>query len=139
MIEGQGGVVECRTDGAKLPAGNRFGYVGNARIEDLDGAKMIQLIGCNPAVEAPVLNARVRKAWSNGAEIGLIGEAADLTYPHHHLGNDRATLDKLMGSDFDEVLEQPSVIVVGQGALREADGEAVLAKAMELAERPRAS
>lgn len=135
LIEGQGGVVECRTDGAKLPAGNRFGYVGNARIEDLDGAKMIQLIGCNPAVEAPVLNARVRKAWSNGAEIGLIGEAADLTYPHHHLGNDRATLDKLLGSDFDEVLEQPSVVVVGQGALREADGAAVLAKAMELAEK----
>ncbi|MBO9430478.1 NADH-quinone oxidoreductase subunit NuoG [Sulfitobacter sp. R18_1] len=133
LIEGQGGVVECRTDGAKLPAGNRFGYVGNARIEDLDDAKMIQLIGTNPAVEAPVLNARIRKAWSNGAEIGLIGEAADLTYPHHHLGNDRATLDKLMGSDFDEVLEQPSVIVVGQGALREADGSAVLAKAMELA------
>ncbi|MFG6606742.1 NADH-quinone oxidoreductase subunit NuoG [Sulfitobacter sp. 1A10445] len=135
LIEGQGGVVECRTDGAKLPAGNRFGYVGNARIEDLDNAKMIQLIGTNPAVEAPVLNARIRKAWSNGAEIGLIGEAADLTYPHHHLGNDRATLDKLMGSDFDEVLEQPSVIVVGQGALREADGSAVLAKAMELAEK----
>ena len=135
LIEGQGGVVECRTDGAKLPAGNRFGYVGNARIEDLDNAKMIQLSGTNPAVEAPVLNARIRKAWSNGAEIGLIGEAADLTYPHHHLGNDRATLDKLMGSDFDEVLEQPSVIVVGQGALREADGSAVLAKAMELAEK----
>ena len=135
LIEGQGGVVECRTDGAKLPAGNRFGYVGNARIEDLDNAKMIQLIGCNPAVEAPVLNARIRKAWSNGAEIGLIGEAADLTYPHHHLGNDRATLDKLMGSDFDEVLEQPSVVVVGQGALREADGAAVLAKVMELAEK----
>ncbi|MFG6582535.1 NADH-quinone oxidoreductase subunit NuoG [Sulfitobacter sp. 1A12779] len=135
LIEGQGGVVECRTDGAKLPAGNRFGYVGNARIEDLDNAKMIQLIGTNPAVEAPVLNARIRKAWSNGAEIGLIGEAADLTYPHHHLGNDRATLDKLMDSDFDEVLEQPSVIVVGQGALREADGSAVLAKAMELAEK----
>ena len=67
LIEGQGGVVECRTDGAKLPAGNRFGYVGNARIEDLDDAKMIQLIGTNPAVEAPVLNARIRKAWSNGA------------------------------------------------------------------------
>jgi NADH-quinone oxidoreductase subunit G len=135
LIEGQGGVVECRTDGAKLPAGNRFGYVGNARIEDLDNAKMIQLIGTNPAVEAPVLNARIRKAWINGAEIGLIGEAADLSYDHHHLGNDRATLDKLMNSDFGEVLEQPSVVIVGQGALREADGAAVLAKAMELAEK----
>ena len=31
LIEGQGGVVECRTDGAKLPAGNRSGYVGTRR------------------------------------------------------------------------------------------------------------
>jgi NADH-quinone oxidoreductase subunit G len=29
-VEGQGGRVECRTDGAKLPAGNRSAYVGTA-------------------------------------------------------------------------------------------------------------
>jgi NADH-quinone oxidoreductase subunit G len=38
LVEGQGGVVECRTDGAKLPAGNRSGYVGTATIEDIDTA-----------------------------------------------------------------------------------------------------
>jgi NADH-quinone oxidoreductase subunit G len=42
---------------------------------------MILLVGANPRHEAPVLNARLRKAWLAGAEIGLIGEAADLTYP----------------------------------------------------------
>ncbi len=31
LIEGQGGSVECRTDGAKLPAGNRSAYAGTAR------------------------------------------------------------------------------------------------------------
>jgi NADH-quinone oxidoreductase subunit G len=36
LVEGRGGVVECRTDGAALPAGNRSGYVGTARIEDID-------------------------------------------------------------------------------------------------------
>uniref|UniRef100_UPI0035685973 NADH-quinone oxidoreductase subunit NuoG n=1 Tax=Sulfitobacter sp. TaxID=1903071 RepID=UPI0035685973 len=70
LITGQGGVVECRTDGAKLPAGNRSGYVGTAAIEDIDTAQSIMLIGTNPAVEAPVLNARIRKAWSRGADIG---------------------------------------------------------------------
>jgi len=30
LIEGQGGRVECRTDGAKLPIGNRSAYVGTA-------------------------------------------------------------------------------------------------------------
>ena len=80
LIEGLGGVVECRTDGAKLPAGNRSGYVGTATIEDVDNAQFIQLIGTNPRDEAPVLNARIRKAWANGANIGLVGEAFDLTY-----------------------------------------------------------
>ena len=50
--------MECRTDGAKLPAGNRSGYVGTAAIADIDAAKAILLVGTNPRVEAPVLNAR---------------------------------------------------------------------------------
>ena len=81
-----GGVTECRTDGAALPAGNRSGYVGTARIEDIDSAERILLIGANPRHAAPVLNARIRRAWLNGAEVALIGEAVDLTYPYHHLG-----------------------------------------------------
>ena len=43
-----------RAAGARLPAGNRSAYVGTARIEDIDSARMIQLIGTNPRVEAPV-------------------------------------------------------------------------------------
>ncbi|MEQ3625273.1 MAG: NADH-quinone oxidoreductase subunit NuoG [Celeribacter sp.] len=135
LVEGQGGSVECRTDGAKLPAGNRSGYVGTASIEDIDHARHIQIIGANPAIEAPVLNARIRKAWLHGAEVGLLGEAADLTYEHHHVGSDRKALQKLLDHDFDKVREEPSVIIVGQGAIREADGAAVLAAAMKLAEQ----
>ncbi len=97
LIEGLGGVVECRADGAKLPAGNRSGYVGTATIEDVDNAQFIQLIGTNPRDEAPVLNARIRKAWANGANIGLIGEAVDLTYDYAHVGTDRAALNSLLG------------------------------------------
>jgi NADH-quinone oxidoreductase subunit G len=134
LIEGQGGNVECRVDGAKLPAGNRSAYVGTATIEDIDNAQMIQLIGCDPRNEAPVLNARIRKAWSNGAQIGLIGQPVDLTYDYFHMGDGRADLMATMDKKFDEVLKVPSVVIVGMGALREADGEAVLSQAMKLAE-----
>ncbi|MFN3273505.1 MAG: NADH-quinone oxidoreductase subunit NuoG [Paracoccus sp. (in: a-proteobacteria)] len=135
LIEGLGGAVECRTDGAKLPAGNRSGYVGTARIEDIDTAEMIQLIGTNPRDEAPVLNARLRRAWARGAQIGLVGEPVDLTYDYHHVGNDRAALESLSSREIsDETREKPSLVIVGQGALREADGAAVLAHAMTLAE-----
>ena len=137
IIEGLGGSVECRTDGAKLPAGNRAGYVGNATIEDIDTAQFIQLIGANPRDEAPVLNARIRKAWLHGAKVGLVGEAVDLTYDYAHVGADRAALSSLLDKEYDAVLEAPSVVIVGQGALQEADGAAVLAAAMKLAEDTR--
>jgi len=134
LVEGLGGNVECRTDGAKLPAGNRSGYVGTATIEDIDSAKFIQLIGTNPRAEAPVLNARIRKAWLAGANVGLVGEAADLTYDYSHVGTDRAALAGLLEHKFGKVVEEPSIVIVGQGAVSEADGEAVLAHAMALAE-----
>ncbi len=134
LIEGQGGAVECRVDDSKLPAGNRSAYVGTALIEDIDNAQMIQLIGTNPRDEAPVLNARIRKAWLKGAEIGLIGAPVDLTYDYTHMGSTRADLMKIMEHKFSKVLEVPSVVIIGQGALNEADGEAVLSQAMKLAE-----
>ena len=134
LIEGQGGVVECRTDGAKLPAGNRSGYVGTARVEDIDSARAILLIGTNPAVEAPVLNARIRKAWTRGANVGLVGAAADLTYEYQHVGTAPGDLESLKDSGFDPETDGPSLIIVGQAALAREDGAAVLAEAMALAE-----
>jgi NADH-quinone oxidoreductase subunit G len=133
LIEGLGGVVECRTDGAKLPAGNRSGYVGTATIEDIDNAQFIQLIGTNPRDEAPVLNARIRRAWANGANITLVGEAVDLTYDYAHVGTDRAALNSLLNKGNDADKDAASIVIVGQGALREADGFAVLGAAMQLA------
>ncbi|MFZ1470992.1 MAG: NADH-quinone oxidoreductase subunit NuoG [Paracoccaceae bacterium] len=135
VVEALGGKVECRTDGAHLPIGNRSGYVGTARIEDIDSAQMIQLIGTNPRVESPVLNARIRKAWTNGATIGLIGQAVDLTYDYTHVGTDRAALASLSAMDItDETKAKPTLVIVGQGAINEADGVAVLAHAMQLAQ-----
>ncbi|SDH56160.1 NADH-quinone oxidoreductase subunit NuoG [Alloyangia pacifica] len=125
LVEALGGSVECRTDGARLPVGNRSAYVGNVAIEDIDTAKEIVLIGTNPRDEAPVLNARIRKAWIAGAEVKLIGEVADLTYDVTHLGTDRAALA-------DAKVSEDAIVIVGQGALREADGLAVLAAAQAL-------
>jgi NADH-quinone oxidoreductase subunit G len=135
LIEGQGGQVECRTDGAKLPAGNRSAYVGTARIEDIDTAEAVMLIGTNPRHEAPVLNARIRKAWLKGASIGVIGPVVDLTYDVDHIGTDRAALERLAGAEHSDTIRgKRSVVIVGQGTLRGEDGEAVLAAAMKLAE-----
>ncbi|MFN3146756.1 MAG: NADH-quinone oxidoreductase subunit NuoG [Paracoccaceae bacterium] len=134
LVEAKGGSVECRVDGSKLPAGNRSAYVGTARIEDIDTAEAIMLIGTNPRTEAPVLNARIRKAWAAGANVGVIGPKVDLTYDYAHLGTGPDTIIELLGRDHSAVGEKPSVIILGQGALTRADGAAVLAGAMALAE-----
>jgi len=128
LIEGLGGKVECRTDGARLPIGNRSAYVGNVAIEELDTAKEIILIGTDPRTEAPVLNARIRKAWAKGAVVKLVGPAVDLTYDYDHVGTDRAALAGLKASE-------GAIVIVGQGAISEADGEAVIAHAMALSGR----
>jgi NADH-quinone oxidoreductase subunit G len=131
LIAGIGGRVECRTDGAALPPGNRSAYVGTATVADIDTARTILLIGTDPRTEAPVLNARIRKAWLAGAQVGLIGRAVDLTYDYKHLGSDRAALAALVG----KVTPKPdTLVIVGQGALTGADGAAVLAAAMAYAQ-----
>ncbi len=130
LVESLGGHVECRTDNAKLPIGNRSAYVGTAKIEDIDTAKVILLIGTNPRVESPVLNARIRKAWTNGAMVGLFGEQVDLTYDYKHMGTDRAALVDLVGR---VTQKDNTLVIIGQGAINEADGEAVLSQAMAYA------
>ena len=128
LVQGLGGAIECRTDNARLPIGNRGAYVGTVAIEEIDSAKDIILIGTNPRDEAPVLNARIRKAWSRGANITLVGQAADLSYDYTHAGTDRAALAALDAPE-------GAIVIVGQGALRAADGLAVLAAAQALSPR----
>ena len=55
-------------------------------IEDID-APTILLVRTNPVVEAPVLNARIRKAWSKGADVVMVGENVDLTYEYRTYGH----------------------------------------------------
>ncbi len=133
LIEGLGGSVECRVDGAVLPAGNRSAYVGNAAIADIDDARAIYLIGTNPRDEMPVLNARIRKAWLKGARVVLVGpEGLDLTYDVVHAGSGREALNALLA---DANPTEGALVLVGQGAISEGDGIAVLGQAMALTEK----
>ncbi len=131
---GDKGEIECRVDGAKLPAGNRSAYAGTARVEDIDSAEAIMLIGTDPRSEAPVLNARLRKAWSRGANIGLVGQPVDLTYDYAHLGEGRDGLRKLFDMNPENAHGKETLVIVGQGALTGEGGKGVLADAMAYAE-----
>jgi NADH-quinone oxidoreductase subunit G len=130
--------LDCRQDGARLDASRRDFYCFNTSIAGIEEADAILIVGSNPRKEAPVLNARIRKAWlASGIPIGLIGTATDLTYAVTNLGSSASVLTDLhVGShDFGKVLAgaKKPMIIVGQGALARPDGSAVLAAAWRLA------
>jgi NADH-quinone oxidoreductase subunit G len=129
--------LDCRPDGSQLGGGERGGYLFNSTIAGIERADAILLVGSNPRLEAPVLNARIRKSWGTtnlGLRVGVIGAAADLTYPSEHLGTGTPAFGSLGG--FVDVMrnaERPAVIV-GPAAYARPDGGAVLRAAARLAQ-----
>jgi len=85
--------IDCRQDGSKL-GGARQSYLFNSTIDGIEAADAVLIIGSNPRLEAPLVNTRLRKAWiAGGMDVGLIGEAADLTYEYEHIGTSAADID----------------------------------------------
>jgi NADH-quinone oxidoreductase subunit G len=130
--------LDCRQDGAKLPA-SRAGYVFNTTIAGLEQADAILLIGTNPRWEAPLINARIRKRFlAGGLQVASIGPAVDLTYPVTVLGDGPAVLDDLISGTpaFAAVLREAKhpALIIGQGALARPDGASILGLARALAE-----
>lgn len=126
--------LDARQDGAKLnPRHGRASYVLNAGIAGIEEATSLLIVGSNPRREAPIINARIRKRWLRGDfKISLIGEQADLTYTYDYLGAGPETLADLV-KNASAAGERPMVLV-GQGALARADGEAVLSLAAKAAQ-----
>ncbi|MDP3655433.1 MAG: molybdopterin-dependent oxidoreductase, partial [Brevundimonas sp.] len=120
--------TDCRQDGSALGYGPRESWLFNSGLAGVEKADAVLIVGSNPRTEAPLLNARLRKAWLAGtSEIGLVGELADLTYEYSYLGAGSKTLGKLPKAAVDALTkaERPAIIV-GGGALSGAGGPAVL-------------
>jgi NADH-quinone oxidoreductase subunit G len=130
--------LDCRQDGMALGGGQRESWLFNSSLQGLENADVVLFVGSNPRIEAPVLNARIRKRWLAGAtRVGVIGEAADLSYSYDHLGTGADALGKLAKAKgaFVDALRaaKAPAIIVGAGALARPDGAAVLAAAANIA------
>jgi NADH-quinone oxidoreductase subunit G len=130
--------LDCRQDGAKIGDGPRQSWLFNSTIAGVDAADAILLIGTNLRWEAPVLNARLRKAWlASRLRIANVGEAYDLTYPVEQLGATPDILSSMADGShvFAQVLKDAKrpMLVLGPGALSRSDGAEILALAAKLA------
>ncbi len=121
--------LDCRQDGAALdPKFGRASYLFNAGISGIDEADSLLIVGSNPRLESPVLNARIRKRWLRGDfSIALIGAKADLTYDYAYLGAGPETL--AAPGAWPPAASKKPMLILGQGALTRADGAGVLALA----------
>ncbi len=131
--------LECRQDGSPFdPSRGRASYLFNSTIAGLEDADALLLIGTNPRLEAAVLNARILKGWRSGRlKIGLIGEAADLSYDYDYLGAGPQTLAELAAGrhPFADVLKNAKrpMLIIGQTAVARIDGGAILTLAAQAA------
>jgi NADH-quinone oxidoreductase subunit G len=130
--------LDCRQDGAKLGHGPRQGYLFNTTIAGIENADALLLVGTNPRWEAPLVNARIRKAWLRGdLKVMRIGTPVDLTYQVQDLDNHPADLSDIASGKHRafEVLKNAKhpLLIVGQGALARPDGAAILAAAAAVA------
>ncbi len=131
---------DCRQDGAKLPVGARGDYLFNTGIAGIEQADVILFVGANPRIEAPLVNARIRKAWRAGSlKVLSLGAPMDLTYPHEHLGDDPSMLNQLLAGTHPaaQVLKNAKnpMVIVGASALTRQDGPEIYAATRALAEQ----
>ncbi|KAI8111181.1 hypothetical protein M9434_004754 [Picochlorum sp. BPE23] len=122
-----------------MDADLRGSYVFNSTLSGIDEADAILLIGTNPRVEGPVLNARIRAQAMYGVPVGVVGSEVDLTYPYEHLGDTASALDAISKttSEWCKRLRGASnpVVIVGSGVLRRDDRDAVMAKVHKLVDK----
>lgn len=119
----------------------RSNYLFNSTIPGVDEADAILLIGTNPRHEAAVLNSRIRRSYlRSNVQIGLIGEAADMTYEYEHIGQDVSAITALASgktkSAFYESFKtaKKPLVIIGSALTEHADAPAAfsaLAKFIE--------
>lgn len=131
--------VDCRQDGAKLTTTSRSGYLFNTTLEGLAKTDFVLLIGTNPRIEAPVLNARIRRNYvETSLEVALIGPPMDLTYPTIFQDAGASVLQEILNGKhlLSHKLQQAKnpILILGQAALRRPDGWSVLHNCQRIAE-----
>ena len=122
LVSNLGGRTECRIADTCIPPNDRGLYAGTVPIEEINNSEIIFIIGSNPRIEAPVLNARIRNSWLNGTEVNLVGEKSDLTYEYNHMGTSLSELDKIIKSKTRLFANKRILIILGQGIFSRNDG-----------------
>ena len=138
LLNSLGSTATVSTAAGAQSADLRPSYLLNSTIAGLEDADAVLAIGCNPRVEAPLVNTRLRRqAIHNLLPVGVVGPEMDLTYDYEHLGTSVDALQAIAdgSSPFAATLKGASkpALLIGQGALQGANAGAVNALARKIA------
>ena len=115
---------------------NKYGrssYIFNPTIAGIESADAIVIIGSNPRMESPVLNARIRKRWLTGElKVYLIGQEHDLTYDYIHIGSSPKNINL---KNLELGNSKNIIWLLGDDVFLRDDGMVVLSKVIECAEK----
>jgi len=108
----------------------RSNYLFNSTIQGIEDADVVLLVGTCPRYEAPLVNARLRKAWMhNELQVAMVGTATDLTYSYDHLGDTASVLQEIATGNhpYSETLANAKnpMIIVGTAPLNSGEGATV--------------
>jgi NADH-quinone oxidoreductase subunit G len=132
--------MDCRIDGAYADVSSPSSFVFNTSLNDIENADICLLIGTNPRWEAPLLNLRLRRGvMQRGMQMYRLGFTHDLAYPVNDLGNDLSILNDILKGKGDVAkalrTAQRPALIIGQSALKSAQGAVVLNICAQIAEK----
>ena len=132
--------TECRQDGCRVDSGNRGLYLFNTTIAGIEESDFVLIIGSNPRLEAPLVNARIRKNYlATGLSVAVLGPKVDLTYPYEHIGESPRVLKDMLKSthSLSKALKSAKrpMIILGQGALNRRDSLEIVSIVQDLCDK----
>ena len=132
--------IDCRQDKAFIPGDERSGYLFNSTIAGIDKADFILLLGVNPRIDAPILNARIRKRYIAGnLTVANLGASNNLTYPVTELGVSPDTLTEIL-SGTHEICQEIKrsvrpMMILGMDLFTRSDAEGIMYYVSQIADQ----
>ena len=115
-------LIDFRQKDVLFDTSDDFNFIFNTSIHKIDECDFILLIGCNPRLEATIVNHRIRKAVNSGCKVFSIGDPGEQNYNYKIIGNNISILDDLIHEKISESqllskAKNPAVII-GESALK---------------------
>lgn len=132
--------TDCRLNNQPFDHTHRESYLFNSTIAGIEETDCILLIGTNPRIEAPLINARIYKRYlQGGLKVARIGIDQKLNYPIEQLGNNAQLLQDILDDKhaFAKTWKTAAkpMLIIGESALGRQDSLTIMHTAQQLCQK----